>query len=351
MAPRPVLVRAACLAVVLVAAAVAVAACSSAAPDSGDPKAFFAGKTLTYIVATEAGGGYDTYGRLVSQYLGQQLGVRTVVVKNVPGGGHIVGTNELYRARSDGLTLGMFNSGLIYAQLLGRRALHAKLDQMSWIGKAGGEPRVLITSKQSGFRSIEDVRRAGRPLLMAVGGVGTEGYIDSTLLTSAVGFTTKVVLGLATRDSQLSMMRGDTEAQFVSASTGRPLLEGGYGQAIMRVGSGPGVDDRVPDAAAIVTTDDGRRLVTLIQSVATLSRWTAGPPGIPAERLAVLRAAHAAALNDPGLIAAARKLGLPIQPMDGAALSDAIARVLKQPSETLALLASVSGEPGSSGDR
>ena len=188
-------------------------------------------------------------------------------------------------------------------------------------------------------------------LLMAVGGVGTEGYIDSTLLTSAVGLRTKVVLGLASRDSQLSMMRGDTEAQFVSASTGRPLLEGGYGQAIMRVGSGPGVDDRVPDAAAIVTTDDGRRLVTLIQSVATLSRWTAGPPGIPAERLAVLRAAHAAALSDPGLIAAARKLSLPIQPMDGAALSEAIARVLQQPTETLALLASVSGEPGSSGNR
>jgi len=319
-------------------AAHAAAGCAGSAPSAGDPRAFFAGKTLTYIVATEAGGGYDTYGRLVSQYIGQQLGVRTVVVKNVPGGGHIVGTNELYRARPDGLTLGMFNSGVIYAQLLGRRGFVARLDQMSWVGKAGGEPRMLVTSKQSGFRSLDDMRRAGRPILMGAGGVGTEGYIEATLLAHAIGLQTKVVLGLATRDGQLSMMRGETEAQFVSATAGRPILDGGYGYAVMRVGSGAGVDDRLPDAASVVTTDDGRRLVALIQSVVTLSRWTAGPPGIPAERLAVLRAAHAAALNDPAFLAAAKKLDLLILPMDGAVLAEAVTQVLSQPATTLALL-------------
>jgi tripartite-type tricarboxylate transporter receptor subunit TctC len=232
----------------------------------------------------------------------------------------------------------MFNSGLIYAQLLERRGLQARLDRMSWVGKAGGEPRVLITSTQSGFRSIEDVRRAGRPLLLAAGGVGTEGYIEATLLTAAAGLPTRVVLGLATRDAQLSMMRGDTEAQLVSASTGRALLDGGYGHAIMRVGSGPGVDERVPDAATILTTDDGRRLVALIHTVAMIGRWTAGPPGISAERLAVLRDAHAAALADPELLAAAKRLQLPIQPMDGAALAEAVTRVLTQPPATVSLL-------------
>jgi tripartite-type tricarboxylate transporter receptor subunit TctC len=334
MSRLPAVIRVFCVTVVLVAAG------CSAAPESSDPRTFFAGKTLTYIVATEAGGGYDAYGRLVSQYLGQYLGVRTVVVKNVPGGGHIVGTNELYGARPDGLTIGMFNSGLVYAQLLDRRGFRARLDRMSWIGKAGGEPRVLITSKHSGFRSLDAVRRAGRPLLMAAGGVGTEGYIEATALAAAVGIPTKVVLGMATRDAQLSMMRGETEAQFVSASTGIPLLQGGYGHAIMRVGSGPGVDSRVPDAADLVTTDDGRRLVALVQSVATLSRWTAGPPGIPADRLAVLRQAHAAALADPALLSTARKLQLPIAPMDGAALAEAVARVLNQPAETVSVLAS-----------
>jgi tripartite-type tricarboxylate transporter receptor subunit TctC len=326
-----------CLASMLVLVGTA-AGCNGAAPAIDDPKAFFAGKTITYIVATEAGGGYDAYGRLVSQYLGKYLGARTVVVKNVPGGGHIVGTNELYRSRPDGLTLGMFNSGLIYAQLLERRGFQARLERMSWVGKARGEPRVLVVTKQSGFRSIDDVRRAGRPLLVGAGGVGTEGYIEATLLAAAAGMSTRVVLGLATRDAQLSMMRGDIEAQFVSASSSRPLLDGGYGTPIMRVGSGPGVDDRVPDAAAILTTDDGRRLVALIHTVAMLGRWTAGPPGIPSARLAVLRDAHALALADPELLGAAKRLQLPIQPMDGAALAEAVTRVLTQPPATMSLL-------------
>ena len=281
------------------------------------------------------------------RYLGKHLGAGRVVVKNVPGGGHIVGTNELYHARPDGLTLGTFNSGLIYAQLLQRRGLQARLDRMSWVGKAGGEPRLLVTSTQSGFRSLDDIRRAGRPLLIGAGGIGTEGYIDATLLAAAVGLQTRVVLGLATRDSQLSMMRGDTEAQFISASSSRPLIAGGYGHVVMRVGSGAGVDEGVPEAGDLVTTPNGARLVALIRAVAALSRWTAGPPGVPADRLEALRAAHASALADPGLsercqAARAAHSG----PMGGAALADAVTRVLSQPDDTLTLLASASGEPG-----
>jgi tripartite-type tricarboxylate transporter receptor subunit TctC len=330
------------------ALAAVVAGCAGG-PSAQDPRGFFAGKTLIYIVATEAGGGYDTYGRLVSQYMGRYLGVARVVVKNLPGGGHIVGTNALYHARPDGLTLGTFNSGLIYAQLLERKGLQASLDRMSWVGKASGEPRLLITSKQSGLRSMDDIRRAGRPLLIGAGGVGTEGYIDATLLASAVGLQTRVVLGLALRDSQLSMMRGETDAQFASASSTRQFLESGFGYAVMRVGSGAGVDERLPEAGTLVMTPDGSRLVELVRAVASLSRWTAGPPGIAGDRLEVLRAAHDAALADPDLLRDAERLGLPIQPMTGSALAAAVTRALAQPDDTRRLLASAAGDtPGTS---
>jgi tripartite-type tricarboxylate transporter receptor subunit TctC len=73
----------------------------------------FRGKTITYIVATGPGGGYDTYGRLISRYLQKYLPGSRVVVRNVPGAGHIVGANTIYAAKADGLTIGMFNTGLI----------------------------------------------------------------------------------------------------------------------------------------------------------------------------------------------------------------------------------------------
>ena len=164
---------------------------------------------------------------------------------------------------------------------------------MSWVGKAGGEPRLLVTSSQSGFRSLDDIRRAGRPLLMGAGGIGTEGYIDATLLAAAVGLQFNPC-GAGACDARLATQH-DARRHGGAVHFGelrRPLLAGGYGHIVMRVGSGPGVDERVPEAGDVVTTPDGVRLVALIRAVAALSRWTAGPPGVPAERLEALRAAH-----------------------------------------------------------
>src|ERR1700754_851222 len=79
--------------------------------------AFYKGKTVTYVVATSPGGGYDFYGRLVARYMQPALPESTFVIKNVPGAGHIVGANFIYAAKPDGLTIGTFNTGLIYAQI------------------------------------------------------------------------------------------------------------------------------------------------------------------------------------------------------------------------------------------
>jgi tripartite-type tricarboxylate transporter receptor subunit TctC len=98
-------------------------------------KAFFNGKTVTYIVATSPGGGYDTYGRLVAEYMQKYLPGSTFVVRNMPGAGHLVGTNALFASKPDGLTLGTFNTGLIYTQLAKHQGVKFDLTKMSWIGR------------------------------------------------------------------------------------------------------------------------------------------------------------------------------------------------------------------------
>lgn len=95
---------------------------------------FYKGKTVTYVVATAAGGGYDFYGRLVAGAMQTYLPGSTFVVKNVPGAGHLLGANMVYNARPDGLTIGTFNTGLIYSQLIGRDGVKFDLKTMSWIG-------------------------------------------------------------------------------------------------------------------------------------------------------------------------------------------------------------------------
>src|SRR6478735_8493929 len=85
----------------------AVLAAGAASAQTGAD--FYKGKTVTYIVSTAPGGGYDLYGRLVAEFMQKYLPGSTFVVKNLPGAGHLVGTNTIYASRPDGLTIGTFN--------------------------------------------------------------------------------------------------------------------------------------------------------------------------------------------------------------------------------------------------
>src|SRR5262245_43187934 len=72
------------------------------------PDGFYKGKSITFIIGSAAGGGYDTYGRLLASHLGQHLeGRPSVVVQNMPGAGSIRAANYLYNlAPKDGATIG-----------------------------------------------------------------------------------------------------------------------------------------------------------------------------------------------------------------------------------------------------
>src|SRR5438105_4218027 len=144
----------------------------AAAADAG----YFRGKTVTYIVATGPGGGYDSYGRLIARYMQKYLPGSRFIVRNVPGAGHIVGANTIYAAKPDGLTIGMFNTGLIYDQLLKREGVLFDLNKFSWIGKAANDTRALMVSNKSGFKNIDDILKTKAQIKFASSGVGSAAY-------------------------------------------------------------------------------------------------------------------------------------------------------------------------------
>jgi tripartite-type tricarboxylate transporter receptor subunit TctC len=269
------------------------------------------------------------------------LGLSNVVVRNIPAGGGILGANQIATAPPDGLLIGTFNTGTIYAQLLRRGGMEFDLRRLSWIGKAGDEPRVFTVSSRSGFRSFNDVRNARRPVLLAAASVSNAGYYDAVLLAHALNLSIKPVFGMFTRDSLLSMMRGEVDGEIASASTHRAFVENGYGHTLLRVGKGEGVDEKVPDAMDLVTSEKDRALVNIVRLQATLLRWTAGPPEIPEDRLAALRDAYMAVVRDAEFINEARKFRIPVVPMDGATLASEINKVLDQPTGTVEFIGSL----------
>ena len=303
---------------------------------------FYDGERLTYIITTDPGGGYDTYGRLVAKYLEKHLPGSQIVVQNVPGAGHIVGTNTLFAAAPDGLTIGSFNTGLINSQLLKREGIQFDLAEMSWIGKAATDTRSLVVSKDCEYQSIEDMQAAAEPIKMAAAGVGSAAYIDTVLIGEALGLDLEIIPGFEGNEGEMSMMRGEVCGQVGSTSSLRPFVENGNGSFILQVGGE--AEAGGPLARDLATDERGKAIVAIIDAQSEIARLTAGPPGIPEDRLQVLRDAYMAALTDPELLAEAGQLDIPIEPADGEVVEERVKAALDQSPETLALLQEVMKE-------
>ncbi|HWT31169.1 MAG TPA: tripartite tricarboxylate transporter substrate-binding protein [Propylenella sp.] len=314
----------------------AAAALFLIAPAAAQDDKFFEGEKLTYVITTDPGGGYDTYGRLVAKYMEKHLPGSQVIVQNIPGAGHIVGTNTLYAAEPDGLTIGSFNTGLINSQLLGREGIQFNLAEMSWIGKAATDTRSLVVSKDCPYQSIDEMRAAPEPVKMAAAGVGSAAYIDTILIAEALDLDFEVIPGFDGNEGEMSMMRGEVCAQIGSTSSLEPFVENGHGKFILQVGGTS--EAGVPQARDLAKDERGKSIVALIDALSEISRLTAGPPGIPEDRLQILRDAYMAALTDPELLAEAEKLDIPIEPASGAEVEERVKAALAQPPETVALL-------------
>jgi tripartite-type tricarboxylate transporter receptor subunit TctC len=323
-----------------------VAATALLAPVTPRAEPFYQGKTITYIVATKPGGGYDVYARLIAEYMEKYLPGAKVRVSNVPGAGHIVGTNQLYVADPDGLTIGTFNTGLIYAQLLGSEGVRFDLRKLSWIGKAASDPRCLLVSEKSGLTSVADLQASKDPILFGSSGVGTTSHNESMLLAYVLDFPIKVIAGFSGNEAQLSMMRGEIAASFSSYSSLRPFVENRYGRFIAHVGGDGVVEADIPAARDMVRGEDKLALISLMEALCGLARLTAAPPGVPADRLEVLRTAYRRALEDPKLLERAAKLQIPIVSLYGEDVAARVAAALDQPAGNLAIVTEILGPAG-----
>ena len=294
---------------------------------------YFEGKTITYIISTSPGGGYDAYGRLIGQHLGEKLGADKVIFNNLPGAGHIIGANTLYAADPDGLTIGTFNTGLIYAQILQQEGIRFDLRQFGWVGKASSDARSMVLSSDSGLTSFEDLLAVKDPVLFAASGIGSANYTETKMLTSGLDLNIKMIAGYNGNEGEMAMMRGEVVGQVASHESLRPFVEAGNGFFAVSIGG-----DYQPQARDFVKTDKGRAIVNLIDANSSLGRLTATPPGVPEDVLNELRDAYMAVLTDPSFLADAEKLGLSIDPARGDVVAALVNAALEQSPETVKII-------------
>jgi tripartite-type tricarboxylate transporter receptor subunit TctC len=313
---------------------------SAAQAQAADDENFYAGKRITYLVSGEPGTGYDLYARLIARYMERYLPRTRIRVQNViVGGGGILVANQVYAANADGLTMATLNSGLIYSQLQQLDGIRFRLQDMTWIGKAGTDPRVIYTGSGSGLTSLQQLLALPAPVLFAtVAGVGTSSYTDAVLIAAALGLEARMVTFANSGEAHMSMLRGEVPVRIGSFSSAQRFVTSSGGHILAAVGNSPLLPPDLANTYAHAAGPEGERIMSIMEAVAEFSRFTVMPPGVPAERVATLRSAYMSALADPDLLAEAASLDLPIEAMDGAALQQRIRDVLAQPPAVIELL-------------
>src|SRR5919201_586826 len=127
---------------------------------------FFRGKTIRVVVGFSAGGGFDTYSRVLARHMSRHIpGHPTIIVENMPGAGSLIAANYLYRiARPDGLTIGHFIGGVLLGQVLGQRGIEFDARKFEYIGAPVSEHPVCALTRASGITSVEKWMAATAPV-------------------------------------------------------------------------------------------------------------------------------------------------------------------------------------------
>jgi tripartite-type tricarboxylate transporter receptor subunit TctC len=275
-----------------------------------DAAEFYKGKTVRFVVGVGVGGGFDAYARMIAPYLGNALGAN-VIVENQLGAGGLVALNRISTAQPDGLNLMIVNgTPAALGQLLDQQNVRYDLTKLEHLGVVAAYPWIWLVGKDSSTQSLADAMKPGAKLRW--GGVGpTDGPADGARITCvALKIQCQIVLGYkGSAEIALAMERNEVDALYISDSSAAQYVKNGAGKAIAAMG-----DKRsklLPDTPTIFEIakldDEQRWWLEFRMSINDLGRILVTTPGVPADRLAFLRAAVKTALTDPALVAEGQK--------------------------------------------
>ena len=288
-------------------AALLAAACASPVAADDD----FAGKQITFIVGAGVGGGYDLQARMTARHLGKHIpGKPSIVVQNMPA--RIAAANHMFStAPKDGTTIALIQRGMLLAKLIYPTGVRFEIEKFNWLGSLNSETAVTAAWHTAPHRAAKDLFEQE----LIVGGItGVDPETTPRLYNSLIGTKFKIVTGYnSTSQIALAIERGEVQGiadwSWSSAKAMRPdwlrdnkltLLMQGALHREPELGSLPSVFD-------FLRNDADRKVLELHFTQKSVARPVVAPPGVPPDKVAMLRAAFAALAHDQEFLAEAEK--------------------------------------------
>jgi tripartite-type tricarboxylate transporter receptor subunit TctC len=307
-----------------------------------DVAAFYRGRQISWMLSADAGGGYAAYAHAFATYFGDHVpGRPNIVIRHMPGGGGLRAMNWLFAvAPRDGTTIGLVHSSVPFAPLYGIRGASFDPRQMGWIGSIATSRGICVAWHTAGIATWQDL--LAKEFVVGGSGAGSQMETLPALLNKLFGTRIKVISGYQGGNAiYLAMERGEVQGRcgglvssinatrpdwFTSRKVTVPIQV-----ALAR-------NAQFPDIPAIIELASDERtkhILRLALAAEDMDRPVLAPPGVPPERLAALRAAFHAAMNDPGFIADARRQRLDIDEVAGEKVAEIVAATFALPPDVV----------------
>jgi tripartite-type tricarboxylate transporter receptor subunit TctC len=320
---------------------VALALCLGSAAHADPIADFYKGRSISWILSAGAGGGYASYAQAFAPYFSAHIpGNPNIVIQNMPGGGGIRAMLYLNSvAPKDGTTLGLVHSSVPFAPLYGIKAATFDPRKMNWIGSIDASTGICVAWHNSGIATWQDLLT--KPFTVGSTGAGSQMETMPLMLDNLFGTKIKVVAGyVGGNDIYLAMERGEIGGRcgglISSIKSTRPdWFPQKKVNIPIQIASTR--NPLFPDSPAITEFAKDERtknILKLVLAPLEMDRPILAPPGVPAERVAALRAAFHAAMNDPAFIAQAEKQHLEIKEISGADVAQVLDEAYAMPPET-----------------
>jgi tripartite-type tricarboxylate transporter receptor subunit TctC len=313
---------------------------------------FYAGKQIKLTTHVGPSSGYSVWARLVAAHLGRHIpGAPSVIVQNMPGSGGLQATNYIYSlASKDGLELGALNRLVPTWSIMGYRGAKFDAAQFGWLGSPASDTNLCIVSKRAPIQNADDLM--SKEVVVGTDGVGSGMHIFPTALNSILGTKFKIIGGYKdTGDVILAVDRGEVHGLCLSAETLTNMrgdsFKSGEWRPILQTGQTASPD--FPDVPLIfdrAKTMEQKQLLSFLFASQAFGRPYLAPPGLPPERLAMLRQAFDETMRDPKFLADVAKARLKVSPTTGAEMDRMMKELKLIPNDVVAAVAKLIGSGG-----
>ena len=302
---------------------------------------FYRGKVIRIVVGFSPGGGFDTFARTVSRFMGKYVpGNPSVIVENMTGAGSLIAANHVYKvAKPDGLTIGAFNGNQILAQLVGGQGIAFDARKMEWMGAPGYNHDLCLLSQKTGVTNAEQWLASKTVFKLAGSAPGSTTDDVAKVLKEAIGLPIRLISGYkGTADMRVAVESGEVDGlcgfSWVSVrTTWRKAIENNLVSILMQSAPKAHPDlPKVPLTISFAKTAEARQLIEAgVHQPSAITYSYSIPPGTPKDRVQILRQAFLRTVKDPDFLSDAGKANLEIAPASGEEIEQSIHNLFKTP--------------------